>query len=268
MSPTDLPESEERIRALEAMIFMSPTPVRPSELSEATGWSESLIERDLNKVRARYRDHGIQLQKVAGAYRLVTRSETSPYVERLIGVQSRRRLSRAQLETLSVVAYRQPVTRAQVEAYRGVNCDRILAQLCDLRLIREAGRAETPGRPLIYASTVEFLRYFGLENLGQLPDIGDLRKESSQGISASQAHWNASARGETSWDEVAEPPAAALESQPHPSQEVEVPQPQFSAMAPIAEELAHSPTKSLRKLLDKIRGRSSTRTPQRAEEAS
>lgn len=271
MSPTDLPDSEERIRALEAMIFMSPTPVRPSELAEATGWGEGLIERDLSKVRARYRDHGLQLQKVAGAYRLVTRAETSPYVERLIGVQSRRRLSRAQLETLSVVAYRQPVTRAQVEAYRGVNCDRILAQLCDLRLIREAGRAEGPGRPLLYASTVEFLRYFGLENLSQLPDIGDLRKESSQGISASQAHWNASARGETSWDErpeVAEPPAATLESQPHASQEAEVPQPQFSAMAPIAEELAHSPTKSLRKLLDKIRGRSATRTPQRVEEAS
>lgn len=261
MNRPDVPAPQERFRILESMIFVSPTPVRLSELAEATGWSEGMIERDLSQVKGRYLDHGLELQRVAGAYRLVTKAELSEHVERLIGVQTRRRLTRSQLETLAVVAYRQPVTRAQVEAYRGVNCERLLSQLTDLRLVREAGRAELPGRPYLYATTVEFLRYFGLEKLDHLPDMGELKREPVEGISASQARWNASARGEAQWDETpAAPPAAPVAT------------PMLSpTMAPLAEEMSASsasPTKSLRKLLDKIRGRSAAAKPARAEEAS
>lgn len=268
MSRKDYPPPEERFRILEAMIFVSPGPVRLSELAEATGWTEGTIERDLDQVAGRYLDHGMELQRVAGAYRLVTKAELSEHVERLIGVQNRRRLTRAQLETLSVVAYRQPVTRAQVEAYRGVNCERVLSQLSDMRLLREAGRAEGPGRPLIYATTIEFLRYFGLDSLQQLPDLGDLKKQPVEGISASQALWNASARGEAAWDESSAPepvPAPAPGAAP-------LAQPMSPTMAPLAEELAagagsSGTTKSLRKLLDKIRGRSAAQKS-RVEEAS
>jgi len=274
--PPGMPGPEERFRILESMIFVSPTPVRLSELAEATGWSEGQIERDLKQVEGRYLDHGMELQRVAGAYRLVTKAELSEHVERLIGVQTRRRLTRSQLETLAVVAYRQPVTRAQVEAYRGVNCERLLSQLSDLRLIREAGRAELPGRPYLYATTVEFLRYFGLEKLDHLPDMGELKRQPVEGISASQALWNASARGETRWDEAPiEAPAApahvqvSLPAEPQSAPlSVPEPRPRLQAMAPLAEEIASptSPTKSLRKLLDKIRGRSPV--AQKVEEAS
>lgn len=268
MTRKDYPSPDERFRTLEAMIFVSPSPVRLSELAEATGWSESMIQRDLNQVQGRYLDHGLELQKVAGAYRLVTKAELSEAVERLIGVQSRRRLTRAQLETLSVVAYRQPVTRAQVEAYRGVNCDRLLSQLSDMRLLREAGRAELPGRPLIYATTVEFLRYFGLESLEQLPDLSELKKQPTEGISASQARWNSSARGESEWDE-SEVTAVVPEavSTPAPEAAPVAHRANMNTMAPIAEELSQTPTKSLRKLLDKIRGRNPV-AKQRVEEAS
>jgi segregation and condensation protein B len=264
MSRNDYPVPDERVRILESMIFVSPTPVRLSELAEATGWSEGMIERDLQQVKGRYLDHGLELQRVAGAYRLVTKAELSEHVERLIGVQTRRRLTRSQLETLAVIAYRQPVTRAQIEAYRGVNCERLLSQLSDMRLVREAGRAELPGRPYIYATTIEFLRYFGLEKLDQLPDMGELKRQPVEGISASQALWNASARGESNWDEGVEAPAASPAATPVPE-----PRATIQAMAPLAEELSTSsasPTKSLRKLLDKIRGRNPVK--QRVEEAS
>jgi len=267
---TDYPSPDERFRVLESMIFVSPTPVRLSELAEATGWSEGMIERDLRQVAGRYLDHGLELQRVAGAYRLVTKAELSEHVERLIGVQTRRRLSRSQLETLAVVAYRQPVTRAQVEAYRGVNCERLLSQLSDMRLVREAGRAELPGRPYIYATTVEFLRYFGLDKLENLPDMGELKRQPVEGISASQALWNASARGESDWDAASAPSAEIPVPEPAPAAVATVAT--IQAMAPIAEELsggAASSTKSLRKLLDKIRGRSpAAKTPARVEEAS
>jgi segregation and condensation protein B len=261
MKTKDYPTPDERFRVLEAMIFVSSGPVRLSELSEATGWPEGLIERDLQKVKGRYLDHGLELQRVAGAYRLVTKAELNEHIEKLIGVQTRRRLTRAQLETLAVIAYRQPVTRAELEGYRGVGCERLLSQLCDMRLIREAGRAELPGRPYLYATTVEFLRYFGLESLEKLPDMGDLKRNPVEGISASQARWNASAQGEESWDnevQIQAPPA----SPPAPVAT-------FAAMQPIAEELAgaNSPTKSLRKLLDKIRGRSARAQASAREEA-
>lgn len=272
MSRKDYPPPQDRFRILEAMIFVSPSPVRLSELAEATGWSEGMIERDLSQVAGRYLDHGLELQRVAGAYRLVTKAELSEHVERLIGVQNRRRLTRAQLETLSVVAYRQPVTRAQVEAYRGVNCERLLGQLSDMRLVREAGRAELPGRPLIYATTIDFLRYFGLESLDQLPDLGDLKRQPVEGISASQALWNASARGETTWDEgPAEQPTLQPAAAPAPAA---VAQPALQTMGPLAEEISGGEavggtTKSLRKLLDKIRGRSAAQQKKaRVEEAS
>lgn len=270
MTPKEYPAPAERFRALEAMIFTSPSPVRASELSEATGWPESLIERDLRGATGRYVDHGVELQKVAGAWRMVTKAELSGAVERLVGVQNRRRLTRAQLETLAVVAYRQPVTRAQVESYRGVCSDRLLSQLSDMRLIREAGRAELPGRPLIYATTVEFLRYFGMESLGALPDMGELKRASSVGISASQARWNASARGETSWDS-AEEQSDSVEEMPQVAAApgaapVALPDRPAASEGAVAE--ANTPTKSLRKLLDKIRGRSAATAPRRREEAS
>ena len=238
--PDEPPTPMLRLKALEAMLFASPGPVKLSELTEATGWDKPMVERDLEQLAESLQGRGIELQRVAGAMRLVTAPSVARYVERLIGVQTRRRLSRAQLEVLAVVAYRQPVTRAMVESLRGVGSNRVLGQLCDLRLIREIGRAELPGRPLLYGTTSDFLRYFGIDTLTQLPDIAQLRPKAN--VSASQAQFNAAARGE----EVEEGAAEEVEASPH----------KMGTMQPLAAELTQEPSGSLRKLLDKIRGKS------------
>lgn len=239
-APEEPPSPTTRLQALEAMLFASPTPVKLAELVEATGWDKPLIERDLDQLAQVLEGRGIELQRIAGAMRLVTTPGVARYVERLIGVQTKRRLSRAQLETLAVVAYRQPVTRAMVEALRGVSSDRVLGQLVDLRLIREVGRAELPGRPLLYGTTADFLRYFGIDDLRQLPDIIALKPKAA--VSASQAQFNAAARGE---EAPVEEESAEAESA-H----------KLGTMQPLAAELAQEPSGSLRKLLAKIRGKS------------
>jgi segregation and condensation protein B len=232
--PRAFPPPAERARAIQAMLFVSATPIKVTELQEATGWDTRMIERDLDRIQDMMAGQGIELQRVAGALRLVTASDAAPYVEKLLGVQTRRRLSRTQLEALAVVAYRQPATRAQVEAYRGVNCERVLGQLVDLSLIREIGRADLPGRPLIYGTTPDFLRYFSLESLDRLPDITALKPvRTASGVSASQALWNG--------DE---------EPQDNPDMK------RYSTMQPLAAEIAPVQSSGLQKLFSRIRGKS------------
>ncbi len=241
-APAEPPSPTTRLMALEAMLFASPTPVKVSELMEATGWEKPMVERDLDQLAEVLLGRGIELQRIAGAMRLVTAPSVARYVERLIGVQTKRRLTRAQLETLAVVAYRQPVTRATVEALRGVSSDRVLGQLCELRLVREVGRAELPGRPLLYGTTADFLRYFGIDDLRHLPDIAQLKPKAPQ-VSASQAQFNAAARGEE----------APVEEEAEVSEEETIHK--LGAMQPLAAELSQEPSGSLRKLLAKIRGK-------------
>ena len=162
---------EERIRALEAMLFASPGAVKTAELAEATGWPQEQIREDTAELQKQLQGRGIELARVAGALRLVTRPDQAPYVEKLLQVQTKKRLTRAQLEVLAIVAYKQPVTRAQLEQFRGVNCDRTLAQLSDLNLVRQLGRAELPGRPFIFGTSPEFLQHFGIDRISELPKL-------------------------------------------------------------------------------------------------
>lgn len=162
---------EERIRALEAMLFASPGAVKTAELAEATGWPAEQIKEDTVELQKQLDGRGIELARVAGALRLVTRPDQASYVEKLLQVQTKKRLTRAQLEVLSIVAYKQPVTRAQLEQFRGINCDRTLAQLSDLNLVRQLGRADLPGRPFVFGTTPEFLQHFGIDRLNELPKL-------------------------------------------------------------------------------------------------
>lgn len=161
----------QRIAVIEALLFCNPAPMRVSELEEVCGWNKELIERDLDRLAEVLQGRGIELQRVAGAVRLVSTPGAAEYIEKMLKIQSRRRLSRSQLETLAVVAYKQPVTRAQVESYRGVKSERPLSQLMELRLLREVGRAPLPGRPCMYGTTAEFLRHFGLNDLKEMPVV-------------------------------------------------------------------------------------------------
>jgi segregation and condensation protein B len=113
---------------------------------------------------------GIQIVEVAGAFQLTTRPEHAVYFEKLAYQPQHATLSQAALETLAIIAYKQPITRLEIEEIRGVKCEKALNTLLAKRLIKESGRAEGPGRPILYATTKEFLEYFGLRDLSQLPD--------------------------------------------------------------------------------------------------
>lgn len=164
-------EPPQRLAILEAVLFSASGPMKTEELQDACGWPAALLEQDLAALADTYIGRGIELCRAGGAWRLMTSAWTAPWVERFLKVESRRRLSKAQLETLSIVAYRQPVTRAEIESYRGARSDRPLSQLEDLNLVKSVGRSQAPGHPIQYGTTLDFMRYFGLNSLEELPEV-------------------------------------------------------------------------------------------------
>lgn len=167
----NLPQNIPPEHAIEAMLFASPTPLPAEEIAEAGNWTKTQVEDYIERLRRQLRDRALEVRKVAGAYSLLTRSEVAPYVERILQVQNKQRLTKVQLEVLSIVAYKQPITRPQLEEARGINGDRTLAQLVDLELVDQLGRAELPGRPFLYGTTELFLEHFGLSSLDDLPEL-------------------------------------------------------------------------------------------------
>ena len=233
------PPQARRVAILEALLFASAVPVRTADLQEACGWPLQMLNHDLDRLGRELSGRGLELQRVAGAWLLVTAAETGPWVERFLKVQSRKQLSRAQLETLAVVAYRQPVTRAEVDAYRGVRSDRTLHQLEDLRLVREVGRAELPGRPIQFGTTSDFLRYFSLDRLEDLPPV-----------ERGSVHLRRLRPAPAPRPQRANPPPPP-DPLPEPSPQAE---PEVSPEPALDEPSA--PSQGLRRLLDRIRRRS------------
>jgi segregation and condensation protein B len=176
--------SEEATAVLDALLFVASDPVSPETLARLTGYSAEDIEELVLKLEKIYNQpgHGLQLVKVAGGYQLVTRPEYSYYIEKLLQERAKEpSLSRAALETLSIIAYYQPVTRAKIEAIRGVRVDHILINLLERGLIKEKGRGAGPGRPILYASTSKFLEFFGLNDLSDLPPLPELENRGNTG---------------------------------------------------------------------------------------
>ena len=132
------------------------------------------VESALQALDSEYQRRGIRLQRKGDRLQLVSAPEAGSHIERFLGLDISGRLSAASLETLSIVAYRQPVTRAQIDAIRGVNSDSVLRSLVRRGLLEEVGRAETVGRPILYGTTFEFLQQFGLHGLDDLPDWQEL----------------------------------------------------------------------------------------------
>jgi segregation and condensation protein B len=171
---------EEATAILEALIFVAAKPVPTETLSRLTGYSARDVDELLLKLENLYKQpgHGLQLVKVAGGYQLVTKPEYSSYIEKLLQERAEEpSLSRAALETLSIIAYYQPVTRVKIEAIRGVRVDHILINLLERGLIKEMGRGIGPGRPILYGTTPKFLEYFGLNDLKELPPLPDLGQQ-------------------------------------------------------------------------------------------
>jgi len=157
--------------SLEALLFVAPVAITPSQLASALEISESEVEAGLKLLAADFQERGLRLQRHAGRVQLTTAPEMSEVIERFLGLEITSHLSRAALETLSIVAYQQPVTRPQVDSIRGVNSDGVMKSLLHKGLIQDIGRAEGPGRPILYASSTEFLQHFGLASLDDLPPL-------------------------------------------------------------------------------------------------
>ncbi len=164
---------EERMSVIESLLFASSTPLKAREIAATMGIDEETSVRLVGMVADRLKEHGhgMQVVKVAGGYQMTTVPENAYFVSQLSRLEERRSLSPAAIETLAVVAYKQPVTRAEVESVRDVQCASILANLVARGLIEEKGRKETVGRPLIYGTTDAFLRAFGLDSLADLPPL-------------------------------------------------------------------------------------------------
>ncbi|HEU4528373.1 MAG TPA: SMC-Scp complex subunit ScpB [Actinomycetota bacterium] len=177
---------DELLRDLEALLFVSDEPVAGVVLAQALG-----VERrdadDLCEALARAyeeRGAGLVLRNVAGGWRLTTAPETAPVVERYVLASRHTRLTKAALETLAIVAYKQPVTRHQISSIRGVNSDGVLRALVDRGVVAEVGREEGPGRPMLYGTTPEFLERLGLPSLASLPPLAPLLGVTEEGDAA------------------------------------------------------------------------------------
>ncbi len=161
------------IAALESLLFVSDEAVEPAQLGRALGIAPGEIEVGLQELDAAYRagNRGLRLQTRNGRYQLVTAPEAANLIETFLNLDATSKLSAPALETLAVAAYRQPVTRAQIEAVRGVDCSGVLRSLLQRGLLEEVGRLDAPGRPVLYGVTDLFMHHFGLTALHELPPL-------------------------------------------------------------------------------------------------
>ena len=171
MSESENPTPLDVPAALEALLFISAEPVAPSQLATALELSVSAVEQGLKQLGGELQARGLRLQSHGGRVQLTTSPEMAEAVERFLGLEATSRLSRAALETLAIVAYQQPVTRPYIEGVRGVSSDGVMKSLLGKGLVQEIGRAEGPGRPILYGTAPDFLQHFGLNSLVELPTL-------------------------------------------------------------------------------------------------
>ncbi|MGI6574468.1 MAG: SMC-Scp complex subunit ScpB [bacterium] len=153
---------------IEVLLFVAGEPLTLAEICAATDLEPEAAAIALEKLKTYYEreERGLQLRMVAGGYQICTRPEYAPYVERLLGERDRNTLSQAALETLAIIAYKQPITKQEIENIRGVRVDSVLNRLFEKNLIKEKGRKDTPGRPILYGTTDQFLTILGFKRFG------------------------------------------------------------------------------------------------------
>ena len=164
---------------LEAVLFVSPEPVPVARLMSILGTVSKaevvqalgILTHDLDQD-----GRGIQLVQVAGGYRLVTKQEYGPWLKRMDKAKAAQKLSRSALESLAIIAYKQPLVRSEIEEIRGVETSSVLRTLCERKLVRIVGRKDVPGRPIMYGTTKFFLEHFGLQDLSQLPPLREFKE--------------------------------------------------------------------------------------------
>lgn len=163
---------EETKAIIECLLFVAKEPLNLKNLSEILELPPAEVKEIVEALKKDYESakKGMILKEIARGYQFCTRPEFAPYIEKLYKPQGSYGLSNAALETLAIIAYKQPITRGEIELLRGVKVDRAVASLIGKNLIREAGRKEGPGHPLLFGTTDEFLKYFGLRDLKDLPN--------------------------------------------------------------------------------------------------
>ncbi len=166
-------EPEDLAPALEAVCFSLNRPLTLAEVASIMGRSPAAVAAAAQSLATELRGRGLMLQRHDDQLQLVTRPQTAWAVQRALQPERPTRLSRPALETLAIVAYRQPLTRAAIEAIRGVNCEAVLESLERRGLIAEVDRQDTPGRPRLFGTTLRFLQIVGLERIDDLPPLGD-----------------------------------------------------------------------------------------------
>jgi segregation and condensation protein B len=166
---------------VESLLFVASAPVSVHQLADAIGCHAAEVEAALQSLASTYAtQRGLRLQRHGDRLQLVTAPDVAPFVERFLGLAVTTSLSPAALETLAVVAYKQPITRPELEAIRGVNSDGVLRNLVSKGLVEEVGRLETVGHPILFGTTFDFLQYFGLNGLGELPPLEDHPSDDAQ----------------------------------------------------------------------------------------
>ena len=181
LEPVEMLGREETRQAIGALLFASDRPLGIGRIAEALGDIDpDIVANLMQELRGdiETQDLPYTLKEIAGGYQLATKPQYAPYIRRLFQIKKSRQLSKVILETLAIIAYKQPVTRAEVEAIRGVSVSHAFESLQEKRLIKVVGIAELPGRPKLYRTTDEFLVHFGLKNLKELPSIEELREMS------------------------------------------------------------------------------------------
>jgi len=221
---------------LEALLFVSGEPLPLARLASTIGTvSKAEVQQALNNLREQlaHDGRGIQLVQVAGGYRLATKADCAPWLKRLEKAKAAQRLSRSALESLAIIAYKQPLVRAEVEEIRGVETSGVIRTLLERKLVRIVGRKEVPGRPIMYGTTKYFLEHFGLQDLSQLPPLREFKElgEAEQAmlpieevtIVGEQQTESADSESlaESSSDSHSDSPSTSMEPAPFQSEEVE-----------------------------------------------
>ena len=166
--------------AIESLLFVSGDPLTVKDLSNALEITSKDLEGIIKDMMREYEEdenRGIKLISINGEYQFVTKEKNSDYIQNLLKKNKRQSLSQASLESLAIIAYKQPITRIDIDEIRGVKSDSAIQRLVEKDLIKEVGRLNVPGRPILYGTTEEFLRQFGLKELKELPDLESFEAE-------------------------------------------------------------------------------------------
>ncbi len=175
----EIMEIKEKKSLIETLLFVSGEPVTLAVLKNTTELPETELKQLLDELIAEYNDKngGLFIAEIANGYQMTTNPAYARWVKKLKTTASSNKLSMAALETLAIIAYNQPIIKAELEHIRGVNADGVIKNLLEKRLIKIMGRKEVPGKPLLYGTTREFLQYFGLKDLADLPSVKELTRE-------------------------------------------------------------------------------------------